>query len=374
MRKKVYFLRTQTMTGRCVLMKQQDFNLSLIRACAVASVIGVHFFLNCGFYDVPSGGYAMMGGIFVRTLLMVCVPLFLLLTGYLQGEKPLSLSYYKKLPGFLATYVLASLFCQAFRIIALDGSCSPLEWIRGIFWFNMAPYAWYVELYIGLFLLVPFLNVIWRNLPDKRWKLLLVCTILFLSIAPSINVLFYPFGWKLIPEDWEALYPVAYYFTGCYFREFQPQYRRAWLLVLAFLAVLSGAILHVLQADGEPFGYFVLTYWNGACTFVSSACVFLLLRSIPVSSISNKIQRPIGLISSLSLPIFLVSWVPDQLVYGVLNASTNTVPQRFPWFFLTVFLVLLCSTCVAYVLVRLQALLGRLLSKFIQIGKKGLAH
>lgn len=355
-------------------MKRQDFNLSFIRACAVASVIGVHFFLNCGFYDVPSEGYAMMGGIFVRTQLMVCVPLFLLLTGYLQGEKRLTLSYYKKLPGFLATYVLASLFCQVFRIIALDGSCSPLEWIRGILWFNMAPYAWYVELYIGLFLLVPFLNVVWHNLPNKRWKQLLVCTILFLSIAPSLNVLFYPFGWKLIPENWEALYPVAYYFTGCYLREFQTRFRWPLLLAVEFLAVLSGAILHVLQAGGEPFGYFVLTYWNGACTFVSSTCVFLLLRNIPMNTAPTYIQRPITLVASLSLPIFLVSWVPDQIVYGVLKASVDTVAQRFPWFFLTVFLVLLSSVCIAYILVRFKALLGKLLAKAIRSSKKGPVH
>lgn len=350
-------------------MRQQDLNLSFIRASAVIFVIAVHFFLNCGFYDIPSTGYIMMIGIFVRTQLMVCVPLFLLLSGYLHVGKSWNPSHYKKLMGFLVTYALASIFCAIYRVIFYHSSCSPLEWIKGIFSFTLAPYAWYIELYIGLFLLIPFLNATWCSLPTKRIKTFLVLTVFFLSIAPSINSLSTPFGWKLVPERWEALYPIAYYFTGCYLREFQTQRKWELLIFLDFVSVLLGSLLHIHQAGGDPFGYFVLTYWNGICTFISSICVFLILKSVPLNSSPKYIQQLAKIISSYSLPIFLVSWVPDQIFYSVLNASIDTVQKRFSWFVIMVFLVLLCSICISHIILRFQTYLNNITKQLVRRGR-----
>ena len=44
--------------------------------------------------------------------------------------------------------------------------------------------------------------------------------------------------------------------------------------------------------------------------------------------------------ASLSLPAFLVSWVPDQIAYGLLKRLVPTMVQRFPWGLVTVPFVL----------------------------------
>ena len=66
---------------------KRNVNLDLTRCAAVFSVVAVHFFLNSGFYGTPIVGGKMLLSTILRTVFMVCVPLFLLLTGYLMSGK-----------------------------------------------------------------------------------------------------------------------------------------------------------------------------------------------------------------------------------------------------------------------------------------------
>ena len=89
---------------------------------------------------------------------MICVPLFLLLTGYLMKNKELSIKYYKGIGNTLFVYVLASIACVLFKNIYYPNEHHNL--LLSILNFTGANYAWYIEMYIGLFFIIPFLNLI----------------------------------------------------------------------------------------------------------------------------------------------------------------------------------------------------------------------
>lgn len=71
-------------------MKKRNINIDLIKCIAVFSVISVHFFANVGLYKNVINSTNMYIGIFFRTLFMICVPLFIITTGYLMKNKTLS--------------------------------------------------------------------------------------------------------------------------------------------------------------------------------------------------------------------------------------------------------------------------------------------
>ena len=71
-------------------MTKRNLNADLIRCVAVFSVISVHFLLNGGFYKQEVCGIPMLMMCMYRSFFMTCVPLFLILTGYLMGQKKLS--------------------------------------------------------------------------------------------------------------------------------------------------------------------------------------------------------------------------------------------------------------------------------------------
>ena len=53
----------------------------------------------------------MLAMTIMREFFMICVPLFITLSGYLLCKKELSVKYYSRIWGILITYVLASLLC-----------------------------------------------------------------------------------------------------------------------------------------------------------------------------------------------------------------------------------------------------------------------
>ena len=79
-------------------LKERNINIDLIKFIAVFSVISVHFFLNNGFYGKIIVGKEMYIFSFIRTLFMICVPLFIITTGYLMKNKTLSKKYYFGIP------------------------------------------------------------------------------------------------------------------------------------------------------------------------------------------------------------------------------------------------------------------------------------
>lgn len=94
--------------------KQRNSALDVIRCTALFCVIGTHFFLYNGYYDHPVAGFPMYFLTILRSFMTLCVPLFLLLSGYLSLGKTYRPGYFQKLIPIVVIYVLASLACGLF--------------------------------------------------------------------------------------------------------------------------------------------------------------------------------------------------------------------------------------------------------------------
>lgn len=116
-------------------MKKREFGPDLTRAAAVGFVLAIHFFLYTGFYDTLLAGTGMAAAATVRMALMTCVPLFLVLTGYLCAGKTWSKGYYRGSVRTLVIYLLACAVCLLFRRFYLGEEI--IFWARsGAFWIS----------------------------------------------------------------------------------------------------------------------------------------------------------------------------------------------------------------------------------------------
>ena len=163
-----------------MIMKKRNINIDLIKCIAVFSVISVHFFLNNGFYNKIVDSSGMYIGVFFRTLFMICVPLFLLSTGYLMKDKSLNKKYYFGISRVLIIYLIDAIIYLGYKSIYYNDSFSIKHIVSSILKFDIG-YSWYIEMYIGLFLLIPFLNLIYNNLNSKKQKQILIITMLLLT-------------------------------------------------------------------------------------------------------------------------------------------------------------------------------------------------
>ena len=169
----------------------RNYSLDLIRVFAFFCVVSIHFFLHTGYNFVVIQGGRMYVSTLIQSVFPICVPLFLILSGYLQKKKTPSRHYYKRLLPILAEYLAASICCTVYR--ALSQGCPEgifpflLQELLGIFAYTTAPYGWYIEMFIGLFLLIPYLNILYSQLADRRRKQMLLLTLLVLTSLPSLT-------------------------------------------------------------------------------------------------------------------------------------------------------------------------------------------
>ena len=245
---------------------QRNFGLDVIRCIALFSVIAVHFFLNAKIYDLTISCGSAVLFVYMRSALMISIPLFLMSSGYLLADKKLCGSYYLRIIRILFFYVAISCLFAIYRIVLAKEDLHPLDAFWGLFSFKTLSYSWYIEMYCGLFLLVPFLNILYRGLETKKQKQWLVLTFLFLTAAPSMVNIYRFTDWHwwlapvsnhtyqpLIPQWWTGIYPLTYYFIGCYLREYPLSLRPRmyWLLIPGCL-FLAGSF-NVYRSWGGPF-------------------------------------------------------------------------------------------------------------------------
>lgn len=356
--------------------KARSFALDLVRVAATFSVISVHFLLNSGFYDQPMLGKKMFVMCLIRTFFSCCVPLFLVLTGWLMCRKKLEPRFYFGLSNTLVTYVLAGCACVFYKraILRIEGY-SIARAVYSFFNFSASDYAWYVEMYIGLFLLIPFLNLIYNGLDSKRKKQVLLLTMLALTTLPTLANSFNPIdpSWwaapaagypvRILPRWWLAFYPVTYYFTGCYLREYGLKLKTRTIVLLLTLATLGFGFFNYWQSYGVGFVTGIYVDWGGFEPYVITVLLFSLLSRAKGDKVPLSLRYGMWKVSDLCLGIYLVSYIFDSIFYARLNAAVPAVPDRLFWFPVMTVCVFLCSMLLSLVLYWIQKLLGKLFTR-----------
>lgn len=350
-------------------MKKRDLNADLIRCVAVYSVSSVHFLLNSGFYSAPVEGASMLVMCMYRSCFMVCVPLFLLLTGYLMWEKTLTRTYYHGIWKTVEIYLLVSIISLVYKKFAQGTDVTVKSAVLDILDYKGAGYAWYIEMYFGLFLMIPFLNGAYHSLEEKRGKQVLIVTMLSLTMLPKLlnNFDFTTEGWwaspslsdtynGLVPGFFTAMYPVTYYFIGVYLREYGCSLKR-WKNVLLFLlAVAAFGAYNYYRSDGGKFVWGLNSTWGGE-NLVTAVLLFIFLLNLHPDCWKRWIQKALVQVSKVSLALYLLSWVFDQEIYSVFKSLVPEVQARWKYVVLVVPSVFLCSFLAAYLLYRVRDLL-----------------
>lgn len=352
---------------------ERDIGLDITRILAFLCVVSVHFLLGSRFYDNQLTGEKMYVMTLIRTLSMVCVPLFLLLTGYLTCGRDVELtprgylSYAVKLRRVLLTYLFSALFVQLYCKMMVDGTITFGTALKNVLGFSQ--YGWYVEMYIGLFLLTPFFAFLLKNL-DKRALTVLIAVLAVLTVAPSVfNVFdFSSFGSffsgepdKLIPQWWEKLFPVTYWFIGAYIRKYVDMKRLNTLCIFALTVIFTVmfGVFCILKSGDEKFRGGTHCDWGSLQCTVLSVLVFFFVNSINYKPRGKRSAGFLKLVSELTFGAYIVSFAVDAGFYRALQSTVAEIADRFSYYpFAVIFIAslsLLVSLAVRLVVKLIEA-------------------
>lgn len=355
----------------------RNFNLDLIRVIAFSLIPLIHFFLYTGFYDYNVDSLRMIFCMCLRNLGLLCIPLFMLLTGYLQGNKKISINikYYTKIFKFIVPHILVILFSIAVfhfyhgKSYTLGSIARELTSFPG--------YSWYIEMYLGLFLMIPFLNIIWSNLKTKKQELILLGTLILLSLLPSVINTYYigESNWwlpssepsfKIIPDFWTTLYPITHYYAGAYLCKHRDEIKIK--PAVSFLLFIGSFLLfsayNICRNIGVPPSIYA---WVGRASFGNFIIVilfFLFITSIKFKHVPSPVAKFTAKLSDLSLGAYLSSYIVDFTLYAKLNYRIPTFEQRLWYLPLMVLIVVASSFVIAFFI----DLLSKPIIKLIEAG------
>lgn len=331
-------------------MNNRICSIDITRIVAFCSVLCVHFFLNSNFYDEPIIGVEMYSLVIIRNIFMICVPLFMLLTGYLMSDKKIDIAkdyktHLRKLCPILLTYAIATLMIFIYWHFYLGKELIIKQLLFNIL--SYSQYSWYVNMYIGLYLLIPFLNVLWSGLDSVKSRRILIVVLFFTTTLPSvinvydfttIKTLLLPYTAKsahqIIPNWWIQIYPITYYYLGAYIKKEVDPLKMNTLKIAALLCAsffLFG-LFNIWKSYPNPFVGGAWCDWGSLQNVTNTILVFLFIHSINFDAIPIKIRKLIALISDLTFGAYILSYIPDSIIYPTLNEQSLNMFDKFRHF------------------------------------------
>lgn len=336
-------------------MRKREPGLDLLRCLGLLFVVTFHSFLNNGYYFEPQVGLSMwLAGSF-RWLSVSCIGLFLMLTGYLKSENTSLKSCYRGLVPVLMGYFLVSVITIPIRHFVF-GDVQPLSvWLTRLFSFSAVYYGWYVEMYIGLILLCPFVNIALRHLQGTKALLCFAAVMLVITALPGATPL------VIFPDYWRSIYPLTYYILGAVIRRLQPKIH-PWIGITGAIAMsaLLGAAT-VLSTDGVLSQALVWEFADLWITFIV-LCLFVSLYRVRLRPLYCRI---LAYGASGCYGGYLVSHLFDAWCYKLIPQWKT--PKHYPLLFF----------CVTVPIFLVSIFLGTLLQKVIGVlpaPRKGVAR
>lgn len=312
--------------------------IDIIKILAVFMVVSIHTYLHDGMYSVAIDSTKYILPIAFRWITYTCVPLFMISTGYLMRYKKLTKRYYLGLVKIIVIYIAVSLICMKVNH-ELYGSDFSDPWItlKGFLEYSNANYAWYVNYYIAIFMCIPFLNSAFEGMQTKKKRFILVATVLTFTIVARSFFLGFDRTQQIrpIPDYLGNAWPLAYYFTGAFIREYPPKRCLKNKLLIALLFLVSTVFVTwstYTQSinnfdEGQRFISYHFNDYGTYPVFAVAVCIFLLLFDITTKNrIVKFILRQIG---GATLATYLISYIFDAINYRDFNEKYPDIYDRW---------------------------------------------
>ena len=314
-----------------------DPSIDALKIVACLLVVTFNALEYIHYYSTPFNSWQMVILTMIRTLSLSCVPIFFMITGYLMTQRRFTFKNYYRLLYLVLYYALISVTIFLLRRLVLHDSLSFSKAISMMFSYTISPYAWFVGMYICVFLLIPLLNQFWHAQKDIRAHTMMILSFAIICILPSIFNSYQ----RMFPDYFVNLYPLFYYLLGGFIRNLIPQFRYRYHFCLILMgSILIATIQNVNLLNNEVFHREVFNQFSSWAAFAIAFSLFFLIKRKQWTAKQARLLRQLA---SLSLPICLFSFVIEQLIYPIYRSIFSNMTQQTIFLILPIIVVFLCS-------------------------------
>lgn len=297
---------------------KRNLGIELLRIVSMFMIVVHHCLLHGGMLNnINLGSVNYNAAWLLNIVCLGAVNLFALTTGYVCIKSKHRWSRILQL--WLEVVFYSVLFTVIFSF-ATQGSVDMAVLIKAFLPVLGAKY-WYFSAYFGVFVFIPFLNILINNLSKKQHKQLIITGFIIFCIIPVFAA---NFGGDIFDLDrgYSMIWLMALYIVGAYICLYQADFKRhntkfffLGYLLCTFLAWISMSLISfvTLHLFGEVrYAYIFLSYLSPLLTG-ASVCLFIFFAKLQIQRGKNLIMK----IASASFAVYLISehpWIRSQFI------------------------------------------------------------
>lgn len=318
-----------------VARKERMSNFELMRIISMFMIVVWHVITRNELVRNTTGTVSLVLSL-LQFVLAVHVNSFMLLSGYFQVDKKtkvrkvIDLLFTSWFYRCLAVIVFVSLGLVAFSYVDI---------IKEINFLDITDNYWFINLYIALYLLSPFLNIMIKNLDQKGHRqCLIIMTILF-SIIPIVTN-----GKNIDNTGFSIIHFIYLYLIGAYLRKYPLKdnwhFKRYSKEKFKTIIICFGIACFVLNFIISSFSKYLLSFDNQLINYIGTTLSYaealysnplVLLQSIAYFVFFENIvikNRVINKISTYMLGVYMIheNKLVRTYIYKFLNISKSTNP------------------------------------------------
>lgn len=281
--------------------KTRAANLDLLRIVSMLLIVFLHSIDHSGVLEnAQSCGAGMYFYVrFTYALCQVCVNIYIMLSGYFMLEsrfrlhKLVTLWMETAFYGFVLKLIFMLMGRDPFSLASLASCFLPI--LSGRYWF--------LTIYVGMYLLSPFLNLMIRAMDRKTHSLLNLCLFCLFSLWVSIHP---KFAGMNTGGGWGLAWFVVLYITAAWFRLYYTPDRKPgkWFATYALIpAAIAAAQLAPLPGIVQT----IIRHWfryDSAPVYIMTLCLFTAFLNIDIKS--TALSRVICAVAPLTLGVYLI--------------------------------------------------------------------
>ena len=288
-----------------VAKKRRNANMDLLRIVSMLLIVFLHSIDHSGVLEnaetCGSGMYFYVR--FTYALCQVCVNIYIMLSGYFMVKSKF------RLQKLVTLWMEATFYSLVLRIVFMITGTKTFSMTSLIscFFPILTGRYWFLTIYVGLYLISPFLNMLINTMDKKQHGLLNVCLFglmsLWSSIHPSIAGMNSGGGWGLA-------WFVALYITAAWFRLYYTPKEKpvVWLVVFIAIPLLIAAVQYMLK-NWITIGMLnrVIDNWfryDSAPVYIMSISLFAGFLNINIKS--ERASRMISFVAPMTLGVYLI--------------------------------------------------------------------